>query len=410
MQDERVGQEPRAGGRYERAQSQEPPASGSQAETATYTVSPGLAGFLARANLSIAFSSYQSGKLYLLGRNPQGGLMVNERFFTKAMGLCVGAGADSSSEGGGASLILAALSQILRFENVLRAGERINHLHDACFVPRQAHITGALDTHDIGVMADGRILFVNTLYNCLATISHRHSFAPVWKPGFISRIVKEDRCHLNGLAMADGRPAYVSAVSRSDTIDGWRDRRTDGGVVIEVASDRTVAQGLSMPHSPRVHAGRLWVLNSGTGELGWIDQEAEPAAAFRPLAFCPGFLRGLAFHGDHAIVGLSKPRYERFEGLALDKRLEEADSEPWCGLQVIDIRTGACAHWVRIDGAVAELYDIAVLPGIACPMALGFATDEILGLITHEPLDQTVLSGSTASELRPNQAIGLRFR
>ena len=362
-----------------------------EAATVTYSVSPGLVGFLAQQNLSILFSSYQSGKFYLLGRNPRGGVMINERFFKKAMGIYVAppetAAVGSQGQAGSPSIILATLFQILRFENVLRGEERVNGLHDACYVPRQAHITGVLDAHDVGLTEDGRILFVNTLYNCLATSSRRHSFKPVWKPDFISRIVKEDRCHLNGLAMDAGRPAFVTAVSRSDTIDGWRDRRADGGVVLEVESGRVVAQGLSMPHSPRLHAGRLWLLNSGTGELGWIDREAEPAHAFKPLAFCPGFTRGLAVHGNYAIVGLSKPRYERFEGLALDERLRQADSEPWCGLQVLDLTTGVCVHWFRIDGTVHELYDVSVLPGITCPMALGFATDEILGFLTHDALD-----------------------
>jgi uncharacterized protein (TIGR03032 family) len=355
----------------------------------SYSVSPGLAGFLAEQNVSLAFTSYQSGKFYLVGRHPEGGLNINERFFRKAMGICIdpspkGATAELS---GGSSILLATLFQLLRFENVLKAGETVNHLYDACFVPRQARIAGALDMHDIGVMEDGRIVFVNTLYNCLAVPSELHSFKPIWKPPFISRIVREDRCHLNGLAMEAGRPAFVTAVSRSDTIDGWRDRRADGGVVIEVATGRIVAQGLSMPHSPRLHRGRLWVLNSGTGELGWIDRDSDPETAFRPLAFCPGFARGLALRGNYAVVGLSKPRYERFEGLALDRRLQQADSDPWCGLQVIDLTDGTCVHWFRIDGAVAELYDVAVLPGIACPMALGFSNDEILSFITHEPLE-----------------------
>lgn len=349
----------------------------------SYTASPGFAGFLEQQNISLAFTSYQSGKFYLVGRHPEGGLNVNERFFQKAMGIGIGARPQAK---GGWSILLATLFQLVRFENVLKDDETINHTYDACFVPRRAHITGALDIHDVGVTDDDRVVFVNTLYNCLAVPSELHSFTPIWKPPFISRIVREDRCHLNGLAMEDGRPAYVTAVSRSDTIDGWRDRRADGGVVIEVATGRILAQGLSMPHSPRLHRGRLWVLNSGTGEVGWIDRDAGPAAAFRPLAFCPGFARGLALHGGHAVVGLSKPRYERFEGLALDQRLQDADSEPWCGLQVIDLNDGSCVHWFRIDGAVAELYDVAVLPGIACPMALGFANDEILGFVTHDAL------------------------
>jgi uncharacterized protein (TIGR03032 family) len=346
----------------------------------TYSMSAGFSAFLGANRIGLAISSYQSGKFYLLGQNVDGGLMVNERFFRKAMGICV---PDKDT------ILLATLFQLIKFRNVLDAGQQINNVFDACFVPREALITGELDAHDLGLMADGRIVFVNTLYNCLATTSERHSFTPVWKPPFISRIVKEDRCHLNGLAMQDGVPRYVTAVSKSDTIDGWRDRRADGGIVVDVATGDIVIGGLSMPHSPRLYRDKLWLLNSGTGEIGWIEPAASAAGArFHPLAFCPGFARGLAFHGDYALVGLSKPRYQRFEGLALDARLAQADSEPWCGVQVIDLRDGICAHWFRIDGPVAELYDLAVVPGVVRAMSLGFASTEILGLITHDPLDE----------------------
>jgi uncharacterized protein (TIGR03032 family) len=338
----------------------------------TYSMSPGLSGFLGAQRIALALSSYQSGKLYLLGENVDGGLMVHERFFRKAMGICV-AGRDT--------ILLATLFQILTLRNALNHNELINDTFDACYVPRTIHVTGELDAHDIGLLADGRIVFVNTLYNCLATPSDRFSFTPLWKPGFISKFVKEDRCHLNGLAMDAGVPRYVTAVSRSDTVDGWRDRRADGGVVIEVASGEVVLNGLSMPHSPRLHRGRLWLLNSGSGDLGWVET-AGGGAQFRPLAFCPGFLRGLAFHDKYAFVGLSKPRYQRFEGLALDRRLADTDSEPWCGVQVIDLESGACVHWFRIDGAVTELYDIGVVPGVVRPMALGFASNEIMSFTT----------------------------
>ncbi len=256
-------------------------------------------------------------------------------------------------------------------------------------MPRQIHVTGELDVHDVGLLKDDRIVFVNTLYNCLATPSARHSFTPLWKPPFISKIIKEDRCHLNGLAMEDGVPRYVTAVSKSDTIDGWRDRRFDGGIVIDVASGEIVIGNLSMPHSPRIYNGKLYVLNSGTGELGWIEPaEKATDAQFHVVAFCPGFVRGLGFFGKYALVGLSKPRYERFEGLALDKKLAEADSEPCCGVQVIDVETGACVHWFRIDGVIGELYDVAVVPDVFRGMSLGFASNEVLSLITHDELEE----------------------
>src|SRR5262249_18110577 len=138
--------------------------------------------------------------------------------------------------------------------------------------------------------------------------------------------------------------------------------------------------------SPRVYRDRLWLLNSGTGELGWVDRNR---ARFEPIAFCPGFLRGLAFAGDYAIVGLSQSRRERtFSGLAPHQRLREKDAEARCGLWVIDLRSGTVAHWLQLEGVVIELYDVAVLPGVRRPMALGFQSDEIQRLITIDTVSR----------------------
>lgn len=337
-------------------------------------MSRGFVQFLAANDIAIAFTSYQSGRLYILSRNPKGGLMVNEELFRKAMGLHVF----------GQSLYMVTLSHIHRMENILTTGQRIDHTYTHCFMPRTSHLTGVLDAHDVGVGSEGTVLFVNTRYNCLATLSDKQSFKPVWKPHFISKIIAEDRCHLNGLAMENEKPAYVSAICRSDTIDGWRDRRADGGIVMDVANNTIICDGLSMPHSPRVHHGQLWVLNSGTGELGFVRDHRSGNGKFESIAFCPGFVRGLAFAGHFALVGLSRPRYERFEGLALDDRLRQTDSEPWCGIQVIDTRTGQCAHWFRIDGQVGELYDVAVLPGVTCGKSMSPTADATFTLVSPE--------------------------
>lgn len=342
---------------------------------AQYSISAGFVHILNRLNISIGVTSYQSGRLYLLGRNPKGGLMVNEQYFQKAMGLHFN----------GKTLFLATLANIYRMENILAADQVMDNQFSDCFVPRTTHLTGVLDAHDVGVTKEDKILFVNTRYNCIAEVSPTHSFKPHWKPDFISKIVAEDRCHLNGMAMLDGAPKYVTAVSKSDTIDGWRDRRSDGGIIIDVETDEVVCEGLSMPHSPRMYQGKLWVLNSGTGELGWVDlSKKDPTQRFTPLVFCPGFVRGIAFYDKYAFVGLSKPRYERFEGLALDERLQQTDSEPWCGVQVINLLTGSCEEWFRIDGKIGELYDVEVLPGLICPRSYGFLTNDVLGIITIE--------------------------
>ncbi len=331
------------------------------------TASPGLPAWLARQGISLACTTYQAGKLILIGTAADGQLKVFERSFNRSMGLW----AD------GHTLWLASLYQLWRFENVLRPGEQ-HEGHDALYVPRVGYTTGDLDTHDIAVEATGRVVFVNTRFGCVATLNERDSFTPLWRPPFLSKLVAEDRCHLNGLALEGGRVRYATAVSTSDVADGWRDRRHDGGVVLDVRADRVIASGLSMPHSPRFYRDRLWLLNSGTGFVGRIDG----GGAFVPLTFCPGYLRGLTFAGDYAVAGLSRPRRDKtFGGLALDAALADRDAEPRCGLQVIDLGSGDVVHWLRIEGVVTELYDVAVLPGMVRPMALGLKTDEIQRLI-----------------------------
>ena len=321
----------------------------------------------------LAFTTYQSGKLFLVGLQPNGRLSIFERSFNRAMGLC------ASPQ----TLFLSTLFQLWRFDNALEPGQAYQG-YDRLYVPQVACTTGDLDVHDIAVDAKGRIVFVNTLFSCLATVSETHSFTPLWRPPFISKLAAEDRCHLNGLALKDGRAAYVTAVSRADVADGWRDRRTGGGVVVDVAASEVVLEGLSMPHSPRWHdagdGGRLWLLDSGTGWFGHADLER---GRFERVAFCPGYARGLAFHGRFAVIGLSKPRENRtFTGLPLDEELVRRDAEPRCGLMVVDLRSGDAVHWLRIEGVVEELYDVAVLPGVRRPMALGLKTDEIRRMIT----------------------------
>lgn len=331
--------------------------------------------WLAEHSISLALTTYQTSRLLLVGVSPEGRISGFERLFERAMGLFVSSGD---------RLLLSSKYQIWQLDNVLEPGQQHNG-YDKLYVPRIAYTTGDLDVHDLVVDRAGRILFVSSLLNSLATVSQRHSCIPLWHPPFISKLINEDRCHLNGLALDAGQPRYVTACSQSDIVEGWRDKRRSGGCVIDLHTNQVIGTGLSMPHSPRCYQGRLWLHQSGTGEFGYLDLQA---GKFEPVAFCPGYLRGLAFWGNFAIVGLSKPRGEEktFSGLVLDEQLTAKDAEPHCGVMIVDLQTGGIVHWLRLEGIISELYDVQVLPGTQRPMALGFQTDEIARLLTLEPI------------------------
>ncbi|MBC8112970.1 MAG: TIGR03032 family protein, partial [Candidatus Saccharimonas sp.] len=337
-----------------------------QAAASSFSIdcSRNFPGWLAEQRISLGFTTYQAGKLFFVGTQPSGRIGVFERTFNRAMGLC----------GDGQTLWLSTAYQLWRFENVLEPGATDGEF-DRLYVPRGCHVTGDIDVHDIALGSDGRPVFVSTLFGCLATVSDRYSFEPIWQPKWLSKLAAEDRCHLNGMALEDGRPKYVTACSQSDIVDGWRDQRTGGGCVVDVASHEVIATGFSMPHSPRLYRGKLWLLDSGRGQFGHVDRAT---GKFESVAFLPGYPRGLTFVGDYAVIGVSKPRHEKtFTGLPLDEELSRRNASAQCGLFVIDLRSGDTVHWLRAEGAIAELYDVLVLPGVRRPKALGFQTDEI---------------------------------
>lgn len=347
------------------------PAGAAEEEKFALTSSRHFPEWLARMGTSLAFTTYQAGKVFFIGLRGDGRLAVFERSFARCMGLGVAAG--------GRSLAMATHYQIQRFDNVVPAGQASGE-NDAVFAPHASWVTGDVDAHDVAFPADGRPVFVNTLFSCVATVSDGHSFRPLWKPPFIGKLAPEDRCHLNGLALDGERPRYVTAVARSDVADGWRDRRADGGVLMDIATDEVLLEGLSMPHSPRLHEGKVWLLNSGTGELGFLDRAARKFVA---VAFCPGYARGLAFVGPYAVVGLSLARENRtFKGLPLDAALVARGATARCGLLVIDTRSGDTVEWLRLEGVVRELFDVAALPGVRNPAAIGFRTDEVQRVIS----------------------------
>jgi uncharacterized protein (TIGR03032 family) len=218
---------------------------------------------------------------------------------------------------------------------------------------------------------------VNTRFSCLARLSRDYSFTPVWRPKFVSDLVPEDRCHLNGVVVLEGQPKYVTALGTTDTAGGWREKKATGGVLIDVQTEEVVCRGLSMPHSPRWYDNRLWVLNSGTGELMLVD-----AASGKTTAVCglPGYLRGLCFVGTFALVGLSKIREKHiFGGLPIQQRYEKL----LCGVAVVDLRSGRLAGMFEFTSGCEELYEVQFLPGVRRPMILNLEKAAVRQAITN---------------------------
>lgn len=337
---------------------------GSRQINIDFLSSKGLNEFLEAQRISVAVSTYQSGNVFLVGPGENEGLRVRSVIFERPMGMCAH----------GDSLFIGGLYQIHRLNNVLPPGVR-HEGSDRLYIPHLSWTTGEMDCHDLVVERSGRVVFVNTLYSCLAAVSSEESFIPVWKPPTVSALAPEDRCHLNGVATRDGQIRYASAFARTDTSSGWREDKRGTGVVWDIASGEAVVEGLSIPHSPRWSNGRLWLLESGSGSFGYADLSSK---TFRKILSLPGYLRGLAFHGKYAVVGSSIPRQKsNIDDAEVLQKLTERSEKPYCGLFFVNIETEQVEHFIRISGAIQEIFDVAVLPGVQAPDGVGMRDERI---------------------------------
>jgi uncharacterized protein (TIGR03032 family) len=308
---------------------------------------------LDQLNSSLLVTTYQAGKLVVV-RSDGGVINTHFRAFNKPMGMAVGRG----------RLAIGTAVDVWEFRNVPAVAAKLEPpgKHDACYLPRSAHVTGDVQIHEMAYVGD-ELWFVNTRFSCLATHDPDHSFAPVWRPKFISQYTPDDRCHLNGLGLVNGRARWCTALGETDTSGGWRDNKKSGGILIDMDSNEIVARGLSMPHSPRWHNGRLWLLESGTGSLGHVDLAT---GRYEPIVHLDGFTRGLEMVGNLAFVGLSQVRESAvFSGIQITERLK--DTERTCGVWVIDIHRGQPTAFLKFEEAVQEIFAVALLPGSRFP-------------------------------------------
>ncbi|VEP18983.1 TPR repeat-containing protein [Hyella patelloides LEGE 07179] len=306
---------------------------------------------LKQLKISVVISTYQAGKVIVLREDGEH-INTHFRIYNKPMGIA------ANRE----RIAIGCASQIWELHNIPAVASKIEPLgrHDACYIPRNAHITGDIDIHEMS-WGETDLWFVNTRFSCLCTLNIKYSFVPRWRPSFVTALTPEDRCHLNGLAMVNERPKYVTALGQTNTMGGWRRNKATGGILMDVDTEEIITTGLSMPHSPRWYDNRLWILESGNGSLATINSASGKLETVTTL---PGFTRGIDFYGSLAFIGLSQVRETAvFSGIPLTERLKERI----CGIWVVNILTGKTIAFLRFEDAVQEIFAVQVLPNISFP-------------------------------------------
>lgn len=306
---------------------------------------------LKQLGVSLLVSTYQAGKLIVV-RADGDTLNTHFRNFRSPMGL-------AEQDG---RLVIGTKDRVWDFRNQPAVAAKLEPpgQHDACYLPRSIHVTGDIRVHEIA-WAGRELWIVNTRFSCLCTLDGENSFRPRWHPSFITDLLPEDRCHLNGLGVRDELPRYATCLGQCDTPGGWRANKASGGCLIDVMSGEVLIEGLSMPHSPRWYQDRLWLLESGQGSILWID---EWSGTRQLVATLPGFTRGLDFVGPYAFIGLSQVRETAlFSGIPITERQKERI----CGVWVIDVRSGKTVAYLQFKTGVQEVFAVQVLKGIRYP-------------------------------------------
>lgn len=312
----------------------------------SFTYSPELPELLLKLNCSLMITTYQAGKVVMISPKDENSLVTLPRTFDKPMGMDVQ----------GDRIVLASRNEVTVFENSKELAENYpnkSNTYDSLFVPRATYYTGHVDMHDIA-FDKGSIWAINSSFSCLCQVNGHHNFIPKWHPKFITELVSEDRCHLNGLVMENGHPRFVTALGKTNIHQGWRDCITDGGVLIDLVTDENLFEHLAMPHSPILHDGELYVLLSATGQLVKLDVKKKEIAVIKELG---GFCRGLDIIGEYAFVGMSKLR----KNSSTFAKLPFAEKAQNAGIKVIHLPTRAFVGELTYQTSVDEIYEVKIL-------------------------------------------------
>lgn len=206
---------------------------------------------------------------------------------------------------------------------------------------RSRFMPGCLYMHDLAMI--GGHLHANSVgQNAVICINEDSSYERVWWPKCIETEsgprFGQNHIQLNSIAAGNNlKESFFSASSTelSDLRPGDPKYPVDGrGVIFSGATREPIVSGLTRPHSARLEQttgrSRVWVDNSGYGELCLIDAEK-----YQVVTRLPGWTRGLAFCGEVAFVGTSRviPKFAQYApGLDVNASI--------CAVHAVDVRSG----------------------------------------------------------------------
>ncbi|MCD4698704.1 MAG: TIGR03032 family protein [Bacteroidales bacterium] len=332
---------------------------------------PQIPELLLRLNCSLAISTYQAGKLIFLSPKDENSLIQLPRTFAKPMGIAEDIEKDK--------IALACKDEIIVFSNSSELAlhySKSPNKYDALYMPRVTYHTGPLDIHDLRFSSNGNLFAVNTLFSCIIVINGDYNFSPYWTPPFIDKLASEDRCHLNGIALKNGKPRYATAFNQGNSFQSWRENITKTGVIFDLETNEVIAENLAMPHSPRLFGDDLYVLLSATGELIKINITT---GKYDVIVKFEGFVRGMSLHKNYLFIGLSKLR----KNSSTFGKLDFAEKANQSGIMVIHLPTGSIAGKINYLTSLDEIYDVHVIPDKIRPNILNTITNDYKsGLMT----------------------------
>lgn len=317
---------------------------------------------LNKLNCSIALSTYQAGKVVIISPHPDNEKLITlPRTFRKPMGMAVQEN----------RMVITTKDEVITLQNSRELAAHYpnkQNTYDSLWLPRSTHYTGMVDMHDVGFGVDG-IYGINTSFSCICKIDGEYNFTPVWKPFFIDKVTPGDLCHMNGMVMRDGKPKYITALGTSTTPRGWKDNIINGGILMDVDTNKILLDKLAMPHSPKMYNGELYLLTSASGEFIKVNLQEN---SYTTLKKFDGFCRGLSFYGDFAFIGFSKLR----KNSSTFAKLSFSDKANFSGIKIVHMPTNAEVGEITYETSVDEIYEVLVLENQVRPNILN-THDEI---------------------------------